>query len=97
MGLTHYCLVMSYGIMDFVNIVSGNGLSAIWYDTTTWTNADCQMDPWEQTSFLIKILAFWFKKKHFKMSSVDCNHFVWTWVYEVPIQVAEAALVNSLN
>ena len=67
-----------------VIIGSGNGLSPVWHQTITWTNADLLSIGRLGTYFsetLIKIQYFLLKKMYFKCRLQSGVHFVQTSIY----------------
>ena len=61
-----------YASMNWVSIGSGNGLSLVWHQAITWTNAGLLLIGLLGINFSeiqIRILSFSFKKMHLKLSS----------------------------
>ena len=77
LSLTHLGLVMSFAIMDTVNIGSGDGLSLIRHQTRPEVMLiHYRMDLWEEfVENLIKIKIFSVEKIHLAMLSSECWPF----------------------
>ena len=76
--LTHWGRVCIYASVNWVIIGSGNGLSPLRHEATTWLNAKIIVNWNPETKFthiLIEIETFPFKKMHLKMSSAKCWQF----------------------